>query len=179
MNVAPSPTSRPQQQQQQVYWQLSGSLHPGEPPQSIVLKTNRFRIGRRPGLDLSLPSMQISGLHAELIQVSGRVFIRDLNSTNGTFVRGRRINHQDTPLRDGDQIRMGTLEFRLERCWADKSAAETRVAGLLDTAKPFRLTNAPTKPSQPNDLDTAKPFRLPDLPSQPNDELPKTAEVRL
>lgn len=160
MNVGLSPSTQPPKQQQPVFWQLNGSLHPGEPAQSVVVSTNRFRIGRRPGLDLSLPSMQISALHAELVQVGGRVFLRDLNSTNGTFVNGRRINHQDTALRDGDRIRMGTLEFRLERCWADK-ASETSVDGLLDTAKPFKLTDAPTK-SPPSSA-----------------ELPKTAEVQL
>ena len=161
MNVASSPTPA-SQQQKPVYWQVSGSLHPGEPAQQIVLKTSRFRIGRRPGLDLSLPSMQISGLHAELVQVGGRVFVRDLNSTNGTYVNGRRINHQDTPLRDGDRIRLGTLEFRLERKWVDQSSSETAVNGLLDTARSFELpTDAPTKDA---------PQEVP---------IPKTAEVQL
>jgi pSer/pThr/pTyr-binding forkhead associated (FHA) protein len=106
--------------------------------------------------------MQISGLHAELVQVGGRLFIRDLNSTNGTYVNGRRINHQDTPLRDGDRIRLGTLEFRLERKWVDQSSAETAVSNLLDTAQSFELpTDAPTRDVSP------------DAP------IPKTAEVNL
>lgn len=132
-----SVTSTTQRQQGlPIYWQLNGALHPGEPPQSIDLDSARFRVGRRPGLNLTLPSMQVSMIHAEFVQLGGRVFVRDLNSTNGTYVNGSRVGNRDIALRDGDRVRMGTIELRLMRRWVDK-AAETAVLG--DTAKPFVL----------------------------------------
>lgn len=126
-----------------IYWQLTGPLHPGEPPQSVHLDAARFRIGRRPGLNLTLPSMQVSMIHAEFVQIGGRIFVRDLNSTNGTYVNGRRVDNRDVPLRDGDRIRVGTIELRLMRRWTDNASTETAVLG--DTARPFKLDD-PAEP---------------------------------
>jgi len=128
-----------------IYWQLNGALYPGEPPQSIDLDAARFRVGRRPGLNLTLPSMQVSMIHAEFVQLGGRVFVRDLNSTNGTYVNGSRVGNRDVALRDGDRVRMGTIELRLMRRWVDKAAAETAVLG--ETAGPFVLDEPAKTPS--------------------------------
>ena len=120
-----------------IRWQLTGALHAGEPSQNVELNAARFRIGRRPGLNLTLPSMQVSMIHAEFVQLGGRIFIRDLNSTNGTYVNGTRIGNRDVPLRDGDRIRVGTVELRLLRRWNDAATSETAMLG--DTATPFKL----------------------------------------
>lgn len=142
VSVSATPTT---QKGLPVHWQLNGALHPGEPPQSIALNAARFRIGRRPGLNLSLPSMQVSMTHAEFVQLGGRIFIRDLNSTNGTYVNGSRIGNRDVPLRDGDRIRLGTVELRLMRRWNDAATSDTAMLG--DTALPFTLDEpAETQP---------------------------------
>lgn len=141
MTVAQISHSTPQQAQP-ICWQLVGALYPGEPAQTVTLNAARFRIGRRPGLNLTLPSMQVSMIHAEFVQIGGRIFVRDLNSTNGTYVNGRRVDNHDVALRDGDRIRVGTLELRLLRCWVDAAAGETRV--MDDTAPTFQL-DEPTK----------------------------------
>ena len=158
----------PTQEGLKIYWQLTGALHPGEPTQSVDINAARFRVGRRPGLNLSLPSMQVSMIHAEFVQLGGRMFIRDLNSTNGTFVNGRRIDNRDVPLRDGDRIRVGTLELRLMRRWVDQASADTSTNLLGDTAEPFKLDD-PNPGSSASDErmtellgDTAKSFLLDD-----------------
>ena len=48
-----------------------------------------FRIGRRPGLELVLPSHRVSKLHAEIFEEDGVLRIRDHQSRNGTFVNHR------------------------------------------------------------------------------------------
>jgi len=66
----------------------------------------RIRIGRHSDNDLKFdPAVdrEVSGLHAEILCQGERVSIRDLQSRNGTFVNGRRIN-QITSLRHGDAI---------------------------------------------------------------------------
>jgi predicted component of type VI protein secretion system len=141
MTVAQSSHPKPQQGLP-ICWQLVGALFPGEPAQTVPLDAARFRIGRRPGLNLTLPSMQVSMIHAEFVQIGGRIFVRDLNSTNGTYVNGKRVEHHDVPLRDGDRIRVGTLELRLLRRWVDTAASETGLLG--DTAPSFKL-DEPTK----------------------------------
>lgn len=69
------------------------------------------RIGRGSAAALALNSDQgISRQHAELyVDASGRVCIRDLNSTHGTFVNGQRV--VDAPLNLGDRVNVGVSAF--------------------------------------------------------------------
>jgi EAL domain-containing protein (putative c-di-GMP-specific phosphodiesterase class I) len=70
-----------------------------------------FRIGRRPGSDLTLPSVAVSKTHAEIYLVGNQLRLRDLGSTNGTF-----LNHElitDGAINDGDILHFGDFEFRL------------------------------------------------------------------
>ncbi|MFA9478620.1 ATP-binding protein [Phycisphaerales bacterium AB-hyl4] len=55
---------------------------------------------------LPLTDQTISRRHAELTPDDGKWFIRDLNSSNGTFVNGVRVRNR-RELRPGDQIRTG------------------------------------------------------------------------
>ncbi len=71
-----------------------------------------FRVGRRPGLDLTLPSTSVSTEHAEFYERGGELRVRDLGSTNGTYVNRRRVT--DEGLRDGDVVHFADFEFRLE-----------------------------------------------------------------
>jgi EAL domain-containing protein (putative c-di-GMP-specific phosphodiesterase class I) len=72
-----------------------------------------FRIGRRAGLELVLPSQLVSKLHAEIYSEAGVLRLRDLDSTNGTFVNRNRI--QDVAIADGDVLHFADFEFRLGR----------------------------------------------------------------
>lgn len=90
-----------------------------------------FRVGRRPGLDLTLPSTSVSTEHAELYDRGGQLRVRDLDSTNGTYVNRRRIS--DEGLRDGDVLHFADFEFRLEEAVA---ALRATTAVLRDLALP-------------------------------------------
>lgn len=52
----------------------------------------------------------VSKKHCVLYLYSGSLFIRDLNSTNHTYVNDQRIT-KDTVLRDGDRLKVGRTEF--------------------------------------------------------------------
>ena len=72
-----------------------------------------FLIGRLEDCDLQLPAAGISSHHAEIFLSAGEeVYIRDLKSTNGTFVNLDRID-QPTALQAGDVIHFADREFRL------------------------------------------------------------------
>jgi DNA-binding winged helix-turn-helix (wHTH) protein len=73
-------------------------------------------LGRADDCDVSLKLDSISRHHAAITVAGTRVTIRDLQSKNGTFVSGRRIDGT-MDLRDGDDIRLGSvaLMFRLIR----------------------------------------------------------------
>ncbi|MEZ6067813.1 MAG: EAL domain-containing protein [Planctomycetaceae bacterium] len=70
-------------------------------------------VGRRSSCDLVLPSSRVSGRHAELIRVQHQLFVRDLSSTNGTYVNRQRIR-ETSPLHDGDHVQFADVEFRVE-----------------------------------------------------------------
>jgi EAL domain-containing protein (putative c-di-GMP-specific phosphodiesterase class I) len=72
-----------------------------------------FRIGRRPGLELVLPSHRVSKLHAEIFEQDGLMKIRDLQSRNGTFVNHRAVGEAE--IAEGDILHFGDFEFRIGR----------------------------------------------------------------
>ncbi len=72
------------------------------------------RLGRAPDNDISLDNDSVSGCHAEVYHLPDGAFqICDLNSTNGTWVNGKRIKIQI--LSNGDVVELGEvrLHFRI------------------------------------------------------------------
>ncbi|MGV9252439.1 FHA domain-containing protein [Streptomyces sp. NPDC003697] len=71
-----------------------------------------LRIGRDPASGLRLTHDTVSRVHAELRRQGGRWILRDLGSTNGTTVNGRRVVGA-VVVREGDQVAFGRVTFRL------------------------------------------------------------------
>ncbi|MFD6418707.1 FHA domain-containing protein [Streptomyces sp. NPDC060194] len=71
-----------------------------------------LRIGRDPSNGLRLSHDTVSRVHAELVLRSGAWVLRDLGSTNGTTVNGRRVTGTAL-VREGDHIGFGQMVFRL------------------------------------------------------------------
>ena len=92
------------------------------PPSRLVAETGGAMnlpdgatlIGREAtlGVSLSDPST-LSRRHAELVRQGDHLLVRDLGSTNGTYVNGRKID-SDTPLSVGDSVQFGAVKFRVE-----------------------------------------------------------------
>jgi diguanylate cyclase (GGDEF)-like protein len=83
-------------------------ISPWEEPREYVLKAGKTMLGRHPGNDIVIPDDASSRLHAEIDYdlISNAVTVRDLDSTNGTWVNRKRI-HEVQPLRVNDQIHIG------------------------------------------------------------------------
>ncbi|MGE6734366.1 FHA domain-containing protein, partial [Streptomyces sp. NPDC059900] len=71
-----------------------------------------LRIGRDPANGLRLSHETVSRVHAELSRQGGMWVLRDLGSTNGTSVNGRRVIGAAV-VQDGDQVSFGKMGFRL------------------------------------------------------------------
>lgn len=71
----------------------------------IVMKQGDMVIGRRPGSDILLDNLAVSGSHATIFTVGNDSFVQDLNSTNGTLVNNKRISKHH--LMNGDEIVIG------------------------------------------------------------------------
>ncbi len=89
----------------------------------LKIRTLPFRIGRRAGLELSLPYESLSKEHAEIYQAPDGLRVRDLQSTNGTFSNQVRI--KDAPLREGDLLRFADFELRVVRCQDPEPAVQS------------------------------------------------------
>lgn len=68
-------------------------------------------IGRRNTNDLIISDKAVSGNHCDLTFVDGKVYIDDMNSTNGTFIDGERISRKE--LKNGDIIILGKMSFKV------------------------------------------------------------------
>ena len=83
------------------------------PDQGVVyqLPYSKIIIGRKKG-DLILTDREISGIHASIEVGRGRYILKDLGSTNGTLLEGRRITIAS--IRDGSEIKLGADTLRIE-----------------------------------------------------------------
>jgi pSer/pThr/pTyr-binding forkhead associated (FHA) protein len=81
------------------------------PPRTPVPITSgrSLIIGRSRGCDLRIPGSDASRRHAEIYQSADGHVLRDLGSTNGTFVNGRAV--QEHQLEPGDRIQIADSEM--------------------------------------------------------------------
>lgn len=91
-------------------WILEAFLD-GEPVvRRFTLRAFPARIGRSSELEVPLPAAQISSCHAELYLDANRLWLRDLGSTNGTFVNRARVT-DPVEIDSGDVIRVANTEL--------------------------------------------------------------------
>jgi adenylate cyclase len=112
-------------------------------------------IGRAPTCDLPVFDPTISRRHAELVCDEGGVSLRDLGSSNGTFVNGEKV--KATTLEVDDLVAFGKVAFRLESFVpatpalpmsavpsAPLGATIVRQMPMRDSRATFAALNAPT-----------------------------------
>ena len=64
-----------------------------------------FHIGRDPGCEVCIPDAHASRRHAQVAFTRGQWWIRDLQSSNGLFVNGERL--EAAPIGEGVAVRLG------------------------------------------------------------------------
>ena len=79
---------------------------------SFELKGERTTIGRVEDNSFQLAEPSVSSHHCEILLRGNDVFVKDLNSTNGTFINGQRA--AESPLKPGQVLRLGVVEMRLD-----------------------------------------------------------------
>ena len=80
--------------------------------QLLDLRLGVNRVGRSPDADFPIAHSTVSGLHCELILRESGVTVRDLGSTNGTFLNDEPV--QEAALAAGQILRLGDVELRVE-----------------------------------------------------------------
>jgi DNA-binding winged helix-turn-helix (wHTH) protein len=109
-------------------WLITGT-------REIPLYEGEQIVGRETDTNIRLDSTKVSRHHARFMVSGTRVTVEDLDSKNGTFVHGVRVDGE-TVLEPGDSVRIGTETFTL---WVDQSSrpTETEVASRV-SAEPDR-----------------------------------------
>jgi pSer/pThr/pTyr-binding forkhead associated (FHA) protein len=80
--------------------------------QAIPVNLPQFIIGRDPQCNLRPASAVISKRHCAVLVKEGKVFVRDFDSTNGTFVNDVPVKGE-SPLKNEDVLKIGPLEFKV------------------------------------------------------------------
>lgn len=74
-----------------------------------IIPGNVKTIGRAPRADFIVDAALVSRLHCRLAASTGEIEAVDLESTNGTYVNGQRVER--ATLRHGDKLRVGAVEL--------------------------------------------------------------------
>jgi hypothetical protein len=84
-----------------------------EPQQRLPLK-GRTRIGRHGAIDIKILDPKVSRQHADIDVKADGCTITDLESSNGTFINGKRMTTPQT-LQPGDAVKIGDTYFVVEQ----------------------------------------------------------------
>ncbi|MDX1952962.1 MAG: FHA domain-containing protein [Verrucomicrobiota bacterium] len=98
-------------------------LSEGFTGRTYELKVERTTVGRVDDNTFHIPEGSVSSHHCELILKGNDVLVKDLNSTNGTFINGEKIS--EAVLKPGQILRLGQLEMRLEADGAPSGSGGT------------------------------------------------------
>jgi len=115
-------------------------LNQGMTGRSHELTVDRTTIGRVDDNTFHIQDASVSSHHCEVHLRGAEILIRDLNSTNGTFINNDKIS--EAILKPGQTLRLGQVELKLDTGEAGTSAPAT--ASPASPASPA----APAKPRQ-------------------------------
>src|SRR6266566_5529004 len=87
-------------------------LSPGMTGRTHELTVDKTTIGRVEDNTFQIAEPSISSHHCEVLLRGSEVVVRDLNSTNGTFINGEKVT--ESVIKPGQVLRLGQIEMRLE-----------------------------------------------------------------
>jgi hypothetical protein len=88
-------------------------LSEGFTGRSHELIADKTTIGRVEDNAFPIPDPSVSSHHCEIFQRGGDILVKDLNSTNGTFIDGEQISAESV-VKHGQVLRLGQIQLRLE-----------------------------------------------------------------
>src|SRR6266700_3749341 len=111
----------------------------GGQTQELPLNSGLSRIGRNDANDIQIEHASVSSFHCEVTCAGDAVVIKDLGSTNGTFVEGSPI--QQAALAHNQRLQLGSVEMILDA----PSAATPASTPAQATSAPVANSQAPGK----------------------------------
>ena len=102
----------------------------------VIAKHDLISIGRRADNDIRLDDQSISSQHAQFSYTGHKAYIEDLDSTNGTYINGRRVKFQ--AVEDGDIVVIGKHKM-VYRNLAGTEEMDTPATEFLEDAELKRM----------------------------------------
>ena len=94
-------------------WMLETADDAGGPFCFRILPGNIKTIGRSTGADFIVEAPLVSRVHCRITAGANELEVTDLESTNGTFVNGERVDKRT--LKTGDRLGVGRVELVVQR----------------------------------------------------------------
>ena len=121
-------------------------VNPGTPQAwEIQLRPGVNRLGRGEQNDFQIPHGSVSGTHCEFIVSESGVILRDLGSTNGTFINRARV--QEVALQPGNHVQLGAVDIIFESAVPAAAAAPPApIVARISTPAAAPAANPPLPP---------------------------------
>ena len=124
----------------------------GEYGRQFDLTDGTTRLGRYEKNDITLDNGSVSGIHAEIVKTDDGLELRDLNSTNGVRLNGKRV--QAALLHRNDIIRLGDVSLMVD----GEDVPSVPADGNEDTAvPPISRNTVAIRPLAPEDQRVVPP----------------------
>lgn len=104
------------------------------------INRKRMLIGRANVCDVIIALPEVTSIHAVIEVLNGKVFIYDMNSTNGTFVNSTKVVHSEINI--GDKLKFANCEYVLDSY--TPSAIHKRPLKMLEGVLPPKLNTNPS-----------------------------------
>jgi len=115
------------------------------------LNVERTTVGRVDDNLFQIAEASVSSHHCEIEVRGSEILIRDLNSTNGTFINGEKIT--ESFLKPGQTLRLGNVELKIE---SEATAAAPPASAPAAGSAPAK-TPAPGTPKRPGESNMSIP----------------------
>jgi len=133
------------------------------------LSANSTTVGRAEGNLFQIIEPSVSGRHCEILLRGSDVVVRDLKSTNGTFIQGERIT--EASLKLGQILRLGRVDLRLQVSKPVASPAPSAPATSVPTAPSVPVSAPASAPS------TTRETQVSSAPSPSSPQMVAAPEV--
>ena len=130
-------------------------LSEGMTGQSYELKVDKTTIGRVEDNTFQIAQPSVSSHHCEVLLRGNDVVIKDLNSTNGTFINNQQVTGE-TVLKIGQILRLGQIEIRLESAAGGAATPGTKKAPVDSTMVISKGVSLEQLEQGPHGFDTTK-----------------------